>query len=157
MATLREIRVEKKLTQKEASEYLGVSLRYYKMYENEEEKKNVIKYKYMIEQLEKYIELDEEHGILSLEEIKKACGTVFQEYNVKYCILFGSYAKGKAKETSDVDLLISTDAKGLKFFGMAERLRQELHKKVDLLDFNQLPGNEELIEEILKDGIRIYG
>ncbi|MBQ8392770.1 MAG: nucleotidyltransferase domain-containing protein [Clostridia bacterium] len=157
MATLREIRVEKKLTQKEASEYLGVSLRSYKMYENEEEKKNVIKYKYMIEQLEKYIELDEEHGILSLEEIKKACGTVFQEYNVKYCILFGSYAKGKAKETSDVDLLISTDAKGLKFFGMAERLRQELHKKVDLLDFNQLPGNEELIEEILKDGIRIYG
>ena len=94
---------------------------------------------------------------MSLEEIKKACGTVFQEYNVKYCILFGSYAKGKAKETSDVDLLISTDAKGLKFFGMAERLRQELHKKVDLLDFNQLPGNEELIEEILKDGIRIYG
>ncbi|MBQ9743918.1 MAG: nucleotidyltransferase domain-containing protein [Clostridia bacterium] len=157
MATLREIRVEKKLTQKEASEYLGVSLRSYKMYENEEERKNVIKYKYMIEQLEKYIELDEEHGILSLEEIKKACGTVFQEYNVKYCILFGSYAKGKAKETSDVDLLISTDAKGLKFFGMAERLRQELHKKVDLLDFNQLPGNEELIEEILKDGIRIYG
>lgn len=157
MATLREIRVEKKLTQKEASEYLGVSLRSYKMYENEEEKKNVKKYKYMIEQLEKYIELDEEHGILSLEEIKKACGTVFQEYNVKYCILFGSYAKGKAKETSDVDLLISTDAKGLKFFGMAERLRQELHKKVDLLDFNQLPGNEELIEEILKDGIRIYG
>ena len=157
MATLREIRVEKKLTQKEASEYLGVSLRSYKMYENEEEKKNVIKYKYMIEQLEKYIELDEEHGILSLEEIKKACGTVFQEYNVKYCILFGSYAKGKAKETSDVDLLISTDAKGLKFFGMAERLRQEFHKKVDLLDFNQLPGNEELIEEILKDGIRIYG
>ena len=59
MATLREIRVEKKLTQKEASEYLGVSLRSYKMYENEEEKKNVKKYKYMIEQLEKYIELDE--------------------------------------------------------------------------------------------------
>ena len=157
MATLREIRAKKNLTQKEASEYLGVSLRSYKMYENEEERKNVIKYKYMVEQLEKYIELDEEHGILSFEEIKKACDTVFREYNVKYCILFGSYARGKAKEISDVDLLVSTDAKGLKFFGMAERLRQELHKKVDLLDFNQLSGNEELLEEILKDGIRIYG
>ena len=68
MATLREIRAKKNLTQKEASEYLGVSLRSYKMYENEEERKNVIKYKYMVEQLEKYIELDEEHGILSFEE-----------------------------------------------------------------------------------------
>ena len=35
--------------------------------------------------------------------------------------------------------------------------RVELHKKVDILDKNQLTGNLELTEEILKDGIMIYG
>ena len=157
MSTLREIRASKRITQKEASDYLGVSLRSYKMYENEENKKETVKYRYMVEQLEKYIELDEEHGMLTVEEIKNACYAVFNEYSVRYCILFGSYAKGKATEKSDVDLLVATDVKGLKFFGMAEKLRQALRKNVDLLDLNQLNNNPALLDEVLKDGIRIYG
>lgn len=157
MSTLREIRASKRITQKEASDYLGVSLRSYKMYENEENKKETVKYRYMVEQLEKYIGLDEEHGILTVEEIKNACHAVFNEYSVRYCILFGSYAKGKATEKSDVDLLVATDVKGLKFFGMAEKLRQALRKNVDLLDLNQLNNNQALLDEVLKDGIRIYG
>lgn len=157
MSTLREIRASKRITQKEASDYLGVSLRSYKMYENEENKKETVKYRYMVEQLEKYIELDEEHGMLTVEEIKNACQAVFNEYSVRYCILFGSYAKGKATEKSDVDLLVATDVKGLKFFGMAEKLRQALRKNVDLLDLNQLNNNQALLDEVLKDGIRIYG
>lgn len=71
--------------------------------------------------------------------------------------LFGSYAKGRATETSDVDILVSTSVTGLEFFGLVEELRVELHKKVDVLDKNQLTGNLELTEEILKDGIKIYG
>ena len=73
-----------------------------------------------------------------------------------YCILFGSYAKGNAGDSSDVDLLISSDVKGLKFFGMVEKLRETLHKRVDVLDLDQLKNNLELTDEILKDGIRIY-
>ena len=157
MGILREIRTSKGLTQQQASEILGVSVRSYKTYETDEEKAKTIKYKYMAEQLEKYIELDEEHGILSIDEIKSACKRVFGDYDVKYCILFGSYARGKATEKSDVDLLISTEITGLRFFGIAERLRQELHKKVDLLDIDQLNNNKELLDDILKEGIRIYG
>lgn len=101
--------------------------------------------------------LDEEHGILSMEDIIKKCADVFQDYNVNYCYLFGSYAKGKAGESSDVDLLISSDAKGLKFYEMVERLREALHKKVDALDHKQLLKNEALLNEVLKDGVKIYG
>ena len=56
-----------------------------------------------------------------------------------------------------MDLLVATDVKGLKFFGMAEKLRQALRKNVDLLDLNQLNNNQALLDEVLKDGIRIYG
>ena len=156
MSTLKKMRISKGLTQEEASALLGVSLRSYKTSENDESKVGTLKYNYMIEQLEKQVTLDEEHGILTLEQIKKACKTVLDEYSVKYCILFGSYAKGSAGEKSDVDLLISTDVTGLKFFGIVEGLRNELHKKVDLLDLKQLTNNSELLDEILKDGIKVY-
>ena len=56
-----------------------------------------------------------------------------------------------------MDLLISSNVKGLKFFGLVEEVRAALHKKVDVLDMNQLKGNLELTEEILKDGVKIYG
>lgn len=156
MPTLKELRLSKGLTQEKASILLGVSLRSYKSYENDLTKIGTIKYNYMLEQLDKYISIDEEHGILTIDEIKKACKYVLEEYSVKYCILFGSYAKGKANEKSDVDLLVSTDITGLRFFGIAERLRNALHKKVDLLDLKQLSNNQNLLDEILKDGIRVY-
>ncbi len=156
MSSLKSLRLSKKLTQQEASAILGVSLRSYKEYENNEDKVDTIKYRAMVSELEKHISLDEEHGILTLEEIKMACKEVFDEYDIRYCILFGSYAKGIAGDKSDVDLLISTDVVGLKFFGIAERLREALHKKVDLLDIRQLNDNPTLIDEILKDGVRIY-
>ena len=157
MSELKELRVKKRLTQADASSILGVSLRSYKSYENDPSKTDTLKYKYLLDALEKYNVLDEEHGILTVEDIKAVCKTVFDEYSVKYCILFGSYAKGKATEKSDVDLLISADVTGLRFFGLVERLRMELHKKVDLLDLRQLNNNEQLLDEILKDGIKIYG
>ena len=66
-------------------------------------------------------------------------------------------AKGKAEGKSDVDLLISTETTGLRFFEITERLREALHKKVDLLDIKQLVGNENLLKVILKEGIKVYG
>ena len=147
MSTLKELRIAKGLTQEEASVLLGVSLRSYKTYENDEGKIGTLKYNYMLEQLEKHVPLD---------EIKSACKGVLDEYPVKYCILFGSYSKGAATEKSDVDLLISTEVTGLRFFGIAERLRNALKKKVDLLDLKQLSENRDLIDEILKDGIKVY-
>ena len=155
--TLKDMRLSKNLTQKQACAMLGISLRSYIMYENDEALADSIKYRYMVDALSKYIALDEEHGILSMAEIKEKCKSVFDGYPVKYAILFGSYAKGTATQTSDVDILISADITGLRFYGIAERLRNTLKKKVDLLDVKQLNDNRNLLDEILKDGVRIYG
>jgi len=157
MSTIKDLRIEKKMTQLQVAEIVGISLRSYKSYENDEDKIGTLKYNYILDKLKDINPIDEEHGILDLEFIKEKCSSVFLEYSVHYCVLFGSYAKGKAKETSDVDLLISADIKGLKFYGMVENLRNVLHKKVDVLTLDQLRDNLELTGEILKDGIRIYG
>ena len=155
--TLRELRKNKNITQAQATEFVGVPLRTYINYENDAQKQNSIKYKYIVDKLYEYGYIDEENGILSLENIKETCANIFAKYPVEYCYLFGSYAKGKASETSDVDLLVSADISGLKFFGLVEELRESLKKKVDVLDLKQIKDNFELTNEILKDGIKIYG
>ena len=47
-------------------------------------------------------------SIYSLEYIKNKLSPVFLLYNVKSAVLFGSYAKGYATESSDIDLLVDT-------------------------------------------------
>lgn len=157
MDTLKELRIEKKLTQQQVADMVGISLRSYKSYENDDNKTDTIKYRYIVEELKKINPIDEEHGVLSLDDIKSKCEEIFDSYGVEYCYLFGSYAKGKATPTSDVDLLISSDIRGIKFFGLIEELRERLHKRVDALDINQLRDNIDLVQEILRDGIKIYG
>lgn len=157
MGELKDLRNEKKLTQQQVADLVGISLRSYKSYENDEEKVGTLKYKYICEKLSEINLIDEEHGIIEIEEIKQKCSNVFEHYDVEFCYLFGSYAKSKAKPTSDIDLLISSNVKGLKFYGLIEELRTVLHKKVEVLDLAQLKDNLELTQEILKDGIKIYG
>ena len=125
-------------------------------YKNDIDKVGTIKYSYMLEKLSELDRVDENHGILSLDLIKNKCTEIFKEYDIEYAYLFGSYAKDKAKDDSDVDLLISSTVKGIKFYGLVERISQSLKKKVDLLDSDQLVDNPELLNEILKDGIKIY-
>lgn len=157
MTDLKRIRINKGLTQRETAARIGVSLRSYVTYENDETKTASPKYRFLLSELEKIGLIDEEHGILSEEKIVNTCSGIFPDYDVEYCYLFGSYAKGKASALSDVDLLISTKTTGLKYYELVERLREGLRKKVDLLDYKQLLGNEELLSEVLKEGIRIYG
>ncbi len=157
MSDLKELRKSKHLTQQEAAFRIGVSLRSYISYENEETKKGSPKYRFLLQELEKINPIDEEHGVLERDELINICSEILSEYDVDYCYLFGSYAKGKASGSSDVDLLISAKVTGLKYYELVERLREALHKKVDMLDTKQLLKNEALLNEVLKEGIRIYG
>ena len=157
MEDLKELRIEKKMTQKQVSELVGISLRSYKTYENDADKSGTLKYNYIVEELKKINPVDESHGVLDVDDIKRKCTKVFERYDIDFCYLFGSYAKHKAVPTSDVDLLISANIKGLKFYGLVEEIRNVLHKKVDVLDINQLKDNLELTKEILQEGIKIYG
>jgi predicted nucleotidyltransferase len=156
MTNLKSLRLEKKLTQVEVAKLVGISLRSYKTYENDYTKIGTVKYNYIFEKLSKINQIDEEHGIVDLDYIKTKINPILSKNNIEFCILFGSYARKTATESSDIDLLVCGNISGLKFYGMVEELRTTLHKQVDVLDINQLNNNLDLTKEILKDGIRIY-
>ncbi|RMD98154.1 MAG: nucleotidyltransferase [Bacteroidetes bacterium] len=63
------------------------------------------------------------------------------EFGIKRIGLFGSYAKGSAEATSDVDLVVEFHQPiGLKFVELAEFLEALLGKKVDLLTPDGIRG-----------------
>ena len=154
---LREYREARGLLQKEVAEALGISLRSYKSYENEEAKRATRRYEGYLRELKALFPLGKYEGVLALEEIERGVLRAFNGHEVHYCYLFGSYAKGKATSASDVDLLVSTPETGLAVFSIAEALRRNLFEKdIDLVLESDLPGNPDLLHEILKDGIKIY-
>ena len=158
MSKLKDIRISKRMTQDEAALALGVSVRSYKSYENDKEKWSTLKYKYMAERLESHVSIDEKHGILTVEEIKRAGKRVFGEYGseVSYAILYGSYAKSKARRDSDVNLLISTSVTGLRLADMRARLEDVLRKRVSILERKKITPDGTLLDELLMHGVRVY-
>ncbi|MBQ4452428.1 MAG: nucleotidyltransferase domain-containing protein [Clostridia bacterium] len=154
--TLREARKRAGITQTQAAQLLRVSLRSYKTYETDSRKVGLPKYEFMLRQLEENSFVDETHGILTLDEIRRVCREILSAYPVSFCYLFGSYARGHAGESSDVDLLISGEVEGLRFYGLVEALKNAMKKNVDVLTPSQLQNNPELLENVLRDGIRLY-
>lgn len=157
--TLLDTRSKFGLSQIEASNIVGVPVRTYRRYETDESYGSPIKRNAFIRALNDNCEITEEKGILTIEQIKNKITILFNdEYKnqIEFCYVFGSYAKGCPKENSDVDLYISSSLQGLRFVGLIEKLRQTLHKKVDLIRSSELENNIELVNEILKDGIKIY-
>ena len=153
--TLKDLRKKKKISQKAASELIGIPYRTYCRYEEESKYVGSYKYKKIYQDLFDATKVDEEHGILSLEDIKELLIPLLNKSNINYCYLFGSYARGMAKETSDVDLLVDTDINGIDFFMLVERIRTTLGKKVDLLRLSDIQDRNPIALEILKEGIRI--
>ena len=48
--------------------------------------------------------------MINIDEIKSVAGRLAKSINAETVILFGSYARGEARENSDVDLLIVADS-----------------------------------------------
>ena len=158
--TLQELRQKYNISQQKAANIVGMPLRTYARYEADDNYGDKIKRNSIIDLIVKECEITENKGILSLAQIKSLVKKLFdEEYNgeIEFCYLFGSYAKGYATNISDIDLCVATSLSGLDFAGLSERLRETLHKKIDLIRLNNLKDNVDLVSEIMKGGIKIYG
>lgn len=94
--------------------------------------------------------------IYTIDDIKSVLYPIFVKHSVKKAILFGSYVKGLATHQSDVDLLLDSGLRGLKFVGLIEDVRSALDKEVDVFDKSHIIPNSKISSEISKDGVVIY-
>ncbi|MGB9637851.1 MAG: nucleotidyltransferase family protein [bacterium] len=90
----------------------------------------------------------------TIEEIKQILAKhkeeIRQKYGVRVIGIFGSYARGEQKETSDVDILVELEKPiGLKFFELWDYIEELLGCEVDLV--RQKILREEIRDDILKE------
>ena len=96
-------------------------------------------------------------ALLSMQEIQERLKPIFVNHKIRQAILFGSYGKGTATERSDVDLLVDSNLRGLKFVGFVEKLREALGgKDMDVFDVSHIEPRSRIDEEIKRTGIEIY-
>jgi predicted nucleotidyltransferase len=70
--------------------------------------------------------------------------------DISYCALFGSFARGEAEESSDIDLLVRfSKPKGFDWIDAALEIEDELGRKVDLVTEGSL--SPYIKEHVLRD------
>jgi uncharacterized protein len=92
--------------------------------------------------------------------VSKFVHLVADEFPIKSVYLFGSYAKGEAKEYSDIDLAVVSDKfEGSRFFDREKLNKYILKTSIDLeihpfrtVDFTE---DDPFVKEIIQSGLKI--
>lgn len=92
---------------------------------------------------------------LTVNMVTELLFPVFKRYNVRKAILFGSVAKGTNQNNSDLDIVVDSNLKGLRFIGLLEDLQQAIDREIDLLDVAHIEENSPVEDEIKKTGVVI--
>jgi predicted nucleotidyltransferase len=94
--------------------------------------------------------------IHSIKQIQDRLTPVFERNGISKAILFGSYGRNAADEGSDIDILVSSSLKGLRFVGFINEVQEAVDKEVDLFDVSHIDEGGRLDTEIKSTGIVIY-
>ena len=134
----------------------------YKMYQFRVKKSdiNIINYLDNIENRNSYIlsliTTDISSSIYTIKEIKNIIKPILNKYGINNIYLFGSYARGEAKDSSDID--IYCDKGNIRTFidqGLLEdELEEALNKKVDII-FDSSYIDEYFKKQIMEDMIKL--
>ena len=92
----------------------------------------------------------------SLAKIKKIAVPILRKNNVIRAGIFGSFARGEAKNDSDVDILIKFRGRKnlLDLVGVKQELEEKMKRRVDVVTYKSI--HPLLKEIILNEEVRIY-
>lgn len=93
------------------------------------------------------------NGIFTIQSIKELVEPIAQKYKVQAIYLFGSYARGDADESSDLDFLVfgGESFKLTMIFSLAEELQSVLKNNVDVFEISEINRDSEFYNTIMKE------
>lgn len=105
--------------------------------------------------------------IYTISDLQNVIAPIAKEYQIPAVYLFGSYARGIATESSDIDLLVDTTGTALTsllFLGALHcELEDALQKPIDLITVSslqqkaQMPSEQDFRETVLNEMVKLYG
>ena len=95
-------------------------------------------------------------SVYTVPQLRDVLAPVFARHGVRRAVLFGSYGKGTATETSDVDLLVDSGLRGLRFVGLLDDVQRAVGRDVDLFDVTHIESGSRIDREIRDTGVTVY-
>ena len=95
--------------------------------------------------------------VLTIGDIKRMIKPIATKYKVKEIYLFGSYARGEADESSDMDFLVfgGENFRNTLILSLAEELRIIFNKEVDVFEINEINKNSDFYNAIMKERLLV--
>lgn len=92
----------------------------------------------------------------TIEEIKDKTTPIAKSYGIERMSLFGSYARGEAKDDSDVDLYIERGKLKslLQYFAFVDELENVLNCHVDVVTTGI--EDKQFLSAIMQEGVLLY-
>ena len=99
--------------------------------------------------------MSEMYGI---SEISEKLRPIFESFPIYKAILFGSYSRGAATVSSDIDIVIDSrgEIRGLNFYGVLDEIVETLNIDVDLFEVSEIRQNSTIESEIMELGVVLY-
>lgn len=96
--------------------------------------------------------MDKNNILKDLQDLK---AEIKHKYKARIKGIFGSYARGEQKRTSDIDILVDfdEDADLFDFTGLALFLEEKLNLRVDIVPEKSL--RKEIKSSVLKEVVRV--
>lgn len=131
----------------------------YKMYQFRVRRDNdLIGYLDSIDNRNNYIvsAIEKDRNVLSISKIKKIIKPILNKYGIKDINLFGSYARGEANSSSDIDIYCDKgNIRNLIQQGkMEDELEEALNKEVDVV-FSSSHMDTYFKKQIMEDMIKL--
>jgi len=97
--------------------------------------------------------------IYTIEDLKKVLSPAFEAYSVHRGYVFGSYSRGEADDTSDIDIFVepSDGFKSYEVCGILSRAMKLSGKGVDCYSSLDFDEDSQTYKTILRDRVLIYG
>lgn len=97
------------------------------------------------------------NNVFTIKDIENLVKPIAEKYKVKEIYLFGSYARGEANASSDLDFLVygGEKFKLTMIFSLAEELREVLKKDVDVFEINEINKDSNFYNIIMKERLLV--
>lgn len=95
--------------------------------------------------------------VLSRNEIERIIRILLVKYHAEYALLFGSYARGEATSSSDIDLIVfgGQNFKPQNIFAFGEELREMTKRNADVFEISEVNKNTPFYDNVMREGVKI--
>ena len=95
---------------------------------------------------------------MTIDEIKNIITPLVSPYPIRRVILFGSYARDDASESSDMDLIIDSEGRlnAFDYFGVIGLIVKKMPIKVDVFELDEVKKPSSMFDAICREGVIIY-